>query len=116
MKVDEDCMKLINENIAAGVHFLKPKMNAIRKYLTESRICEFEIGEEETKVIENDFVKMREETKLQVENLHSLIVISRLVGISRGLKRLDLEAWETAKQLEKERIARVEKRVTSTEA
>lgn len=111
IKVDEDSIKLVNENIAAGVHFLKPKLNAIRKYLTECRVCEFEIGENETKVIENDFVKMRDEIKLQVEDLHSLIVISRLVGISRGMKKLDLSAWEAAKGLESERIQRIEKRV-----
>ena len=79
--------------------------------MTECRICEFEIGENETKVIENDFVKMREEFKLQVEDLHSLIVISRLVGISKGLKKLDLPAWEIAKILERERVQRLHKQV-----
>lgn len=100
---------MINENIAAAIHFLKPKLNAIRRYLTECRILDFKIGEDETKLIENDFVKMREEKNLEIEHLHSLLVISRLVGISRGRTALDLSSWEIAKNLEFERINRIGK-------
>lgn len=107
---DEDSVRLINESTAAGVHFLKPKLNAVRRYLTECRLSDFEIGENETKMIEVDFVKMREETNLEVQHLHSLLVISRLVGISMGLKSLDLSSWEMAKKLELERHSRVEKK------
>lgn len=107
---DADSVRLINENTAAGVHFLKPKLNAVRRYLTECRLSDFEIGENETKMIESDFVKMREETNLEVQHLHSLLVISRLIGISLGMKTLDLTSWETAKKLELERISRVEKK------
>jgi hypothetical protein len=62
-------------------------------------------------MIESDFVKMREEVSgLEVQHLHSLLVISRLIGISLGLKNLDLPSWEMAKKLELERIGRVEKK------
>lgn len=61
-------------------------------------------------MIEADFVKMREETNLQVEHLHSLLVVSRLIGISKGKKTLDIESWEAAKKLELERISRLDKR------
>lgn len=108
--MDHDSIRLFNENIAAGIHFLKPKLNAVRRYLTECRLREFEIGDNETKMIEVDFVKMREETNLQVEHLHSLLVLSRLIGISKGMKTLDTAAWETAKRLEVERHNRVGKR------
>lgn len=110
---DADSVRLINESIAAGVHFIKPKLNAIRRYLTDCRIREFEIGDSETKMIENDFVKMREEANLQVEHLHSLLVISRLVGMSKGKKSLDIDSWEFAKKLEIERISRVESRAAN---
>lgn len=90
---------------------MKPKLNAVRKYLTECRLREFSIDDAETKMIENDFVKMREESQLEVEHLHSLLVISRLVGISKGMSRLDVSSWEMAKHLEIERIKRVGKRV-----
>lgn len=94
---------------------MKPTLNLVRKYLTECRLSDFEIGAEETKMIETDFVKMREETNLQVEHLHSLLVVSRLIGVSKGQKTLDTSSWETAKRLEIERNNRVEKR-TSNEA
>lgn len=104
-----DAVKLINENVAAGVHFLKPKLNAVRKYLSECRLSDFQIGDTEKKVVEDDFVKMREEQNLQVEHLHTLLVVSRLVGISTGKKSLDIITWNTAKAFEFERMARVEK-------
>lgn len=107
---DTDSLRLINENTAAGVHFIKPKLNLVRRYLTECRISDFEIGENETKMIEEDFVKMREEANLEVQHLHSLLVISRLIGISMGMKNLDLTSWELAKKLELERHNRVEKK------
>jgi len=99
---------LINETIAAGMHFIKPKLNAVRRYLTECRTQDFEIGESETKMIESDFVAMREtNASLQVEHLHSLLVVSRLIGISQGLKSLNTSAWQSAKQMELERLARL---------
>jgi Mini-chromosome maintenance replisome factor len=85
-------------------------LNAVRRYLTECRLSDFEIGENETKMIEVDFVRMREESNLEVQHLHSLLVISRLVGISFGKTSLDLSSWETAKKLELERFNRVEKK------
>lgn len=56
---------------------------------------------------------MREETNLQVENLHALLVVSRLLGISKGMKQLDLVTWNAAKDLEVVRISRLEKRIAS---
>lgn len=92
---------------------MKPKLNAVRKYLTECRIRDFSIGEAETKFIEEDFVKMRETSNLQVEDLHSLLVLSRLIGISKGRNSLDMEAWSTAKSLEIERVNRIGKQVAN---
>lgn len=65
-------------------------------------------------MIEEDFVKMREEKKLlEVEYFHSLLVVSRLVGVSKGLNALDQASWEAAKQLEFMRMARVEKKTVN---
>lgn len=104
----------MSENIAAAVHFIKPKLNAVRLYLTQCRLSDFDISEEQTSIVEKDFVKLREETNLQVEHLHSFLVISRLVGISMGKKCLDLESWDTAKKLEFDRLSRVEKKAVET--
>jgi Mini-chromosome maintenance replisome factor len=95
---------------------MKPKLNLVRKYLTECRLSDFEIGAEETKMIETDFVKMREEINLEVETLHSLLVVSRLIGLSKGLKTLDTASWETAKRLEVERNSRVSRKPNASEA
>lgn len=90
---------------------MRPKLNAYRRYFTTCRLQQFDINEEEIKMIETDFVKMRESSSnFQVENLHSLLVLSRLMGISRGLSRLDTESWETAKRFELERMSRMEKK------
>lgn len=97
------------------MHFNKPKFNAFRRYLTRCRIENFNIGDEETKMIESDFVKMREGSNFQVEDLHSLLVISRLMGKLRGLTKLDKNCWEIAKQMESERNSRLEKRNANIE-
>ncbi|CAO1407295.1 unnamed protein product [Diamesa tonsa] len=108
---DPDSVKLIKETIAAGMHFLKPKLNSVRKYLTQCRQRNFEINEQESKIIENDFVSMREQFNFfQVENLHSLLVLSRLVGMMEGKSTLDKETWIKAKELEIKRMERVEKK------
>lgn len=93
---------------------MRPKLTAYRCYLTKCRMQSFDINDEEIKMIESDFVKMRESSNsFQVENLHSLLVLSRLLGISKGLTRLDADSWETAKKLELERINRMEKRTSN---
>lgn len=108
---DPDSVKLIKETIAAGMHFLKPKLNSVRKYLTQCRLSKFEINEQESKIIENDFVRMREQfTFFQVENLHSLLVLARLVGMMEGKSTLDKETWKRAKELEIKRMERIEKK------
>lgn len=111
MAVDADSIRLINESIKTGIHCIKPKLNAFRRYLTRCRIACFNIEDEETKMIERDFVTMRESnSNFQAEDLHSLLVLSRLIGKSRGFTKLDTSCWEMAKQMEVERSARLEKR------
>jgi len=112
--VDADSVRLINEHFTAGIHYMRPKLNAYRRYLTKCRLQSFDINDEEIRMIESDFVKMRESSnKFQVEHLHLLLVLSRLLGISKGLTRLDAHSWETAKRLELERMNRMEKRTAN---
>lgn len=113
LKPESDAVELVNENIAAGVHYIKPRLNSIRRYLVQCRHANFEIEEEETKMIEKDFAKMREDANLQVDELHCLMVVSRLIGISEGKAKLDESAWNTAKGLEIERLSRFAKKVSS---
>lgn len=113
LKPENEAVELVNENIAAGVHYIKPRLNSIRRYLVQCRQANFDIGAEETKMIETDFAKMREERNLDVEELHSLMVVSRLIGISEGKGTLDETSWNTAKGLEVERLRRLDKKVSS---
>lgn len=115
LKPESEAVELVNENIAAGVHYIKPRLNSIRRYLAQCRQVNFEIGEDETKMIEADFAKMREDRNLDVEELHSLMVVSRLIGISEGRGKLDETAWSTAKGLEVERLSRIDKKKVSSE-
>lgn len=89
------------------MHYIRPKLNIFRCYLTHCRTANFEISDQEKSMIETDFVKMRETSNFQVEHLHSLLVLSRLLGISKGLTSLDQLSWEQAKQMEAERTERM---------
>ncbi|XP_070498639.1 mini-chromosome maintenance complex-binding protein [Chironomus tepperi] len=107
--IDKESINLINEHFAAGIHYMRPKLNAYRRYLTKCRLQSFDINDDEIKMIESDFAKMREHnSNVQVQQLHLLLVLSRLIGISKGLQRLDVDSWETAKRLELERMDRME--------
>lgn len=114
--VDADSVRLINESIKTGIHCIKPKLNSFRRYLTRCRLEKFDIEDEQTKMIESDFAKIRERnSNFQVENLHSLLVLSRLIGKSRGSKKLDENSWEMAKEMEFERTARLERKNVTIE-
>lgn len=86
---------------------MKSKLNSFRRYLTACRTESFEISDKETSMIESDFVKMREEFDFQVEDLHKLLVLSRLIGITRGEKKLNIDFWNQAKKMEIERKKRL---------
>jgi hypothetical protein len=107
LKPDPDTVRLIKETIEAGKHFLKPKLNALRKCLTLLRIKEFSMETNDTSIIEKDYVKMRQERNATVDDLHQLLVLSRLLGLISGKSKLDSDSWELAKVLEEERINRV---------
>lgn len=58
-------------------------------------------------MIENDFVDMRRESRATADELHSLIVLSRLIALCRGRTGLNSDLWQHAKNLEIERKKRV---------
>lgn len=58
-------------------------------------------------MIENDFVEMRREGGATADDLHSLIVLSRLIALCRGKTSLTDELWKHAKTLEIERRKRI---------
>lgn len=132
MQPDPDCVHLIKETIAAGRHFLKPKLESMRIYLTLMRLRDFDMTPKSmevkskhrdivikytlhhfkltflfTQLIQEDFVAMRREFNATADDLHSMLVLSRMLGIVRGKNSLDEETWIEAKRLEGERRKRV---------
>ncbi|XP_055530968.1 mini-chromosome maintenance complex-binding protein [Wyeomyia smithii] len=105
---DSDAIKLIGETLKAGKHFIQPKLTDMRKFLTLQRIQEFDMKTFDPEIIQNDFIQMRKEFDASADDLHSLLVLARLIGLSRGKKMLDRECWEYAKQLERERKRRTD--------
>ncbi|XP_078668117.1 mini-chromosome maintenance complex-binding protein-like [Branchiostoma floridae x Branchiostoma belcheri] len=81
----------------------------VRSYLTVTELMEYTLPEGMQKVIEEDFVKMRSDDpkNMTAEDLHSLLVVARLLALSVGQTTLSQEVWDRAKQLETERKTRV---------
>lgn len=58
-------------------------------------------------MIQNDFVAMRKEYNASAEDLHALLILSRMVGKLQGKPILDAQAWNEAKRMEEDRRRRV---------
>lgn len=108
MKGDNDAISVINETFVALNQFLKPKLNAIRRFLTEMRLQDFDMNPENMKMIQEDFVEMRRSFNASADDLHMMLILSRMLGIIQGKKTLDAESWNQAKLMEAERRKRVE--------
>ncbi|XP_052862664.1 mini-chromosome maintenance complex-binding protein [Anopheles cruzii] len=106
---DLDAIKLIDETIKAGRHYVTPKLGEIRRCLTAARIRSFDMKTLDPAIVEEDFVRMRTaNSDVSMDDLHNLVVLARLLGISGGKRSLEREHWERAKELEKERQNRLE--------
>lgn len=98
---------MINETFVALRQFIRPKLNLIRGYLTMLRLQEFDMNPQDMDMIQNDFVEMRRTFNATADDLHSLLIISRMLGIIQGKTMLDTECWTRAKQMEQERRHRI---------
>uniref|UniRef100_A0A182N9L8 Mini-chromosome maintenance complex-binding protein n=1 Tax=Anopheles dirus TaxID=7168 RepID=A0A182N9L8_9DIPT len=107
---DLDAIGLIAETIKAGRHYIAPKLDAMRRFLTAARVREFDMKTLDPTVVQEDFVRMRTENDgaVTMDDLHALFVLARLLGLSRGRKSLQRDDWERAKELETERRKRME--------
>ncbi|XP_058054328.1 mini-chromosome maintenance complex-binding protein [Anopheles bellator] len=106
---DLDAIKLIDETIKAGRHYVTPKLGDIRCYLSAARIRSFDMKTLDPAIVEEDFVRMRTaNSDVSMDDLHNLVVLARLLGISAGKRSLEREHWERAKELERERHNRLE--------
>lgn len=108
LKPDDECLKTFSEILDAARHFLNPELlNDIRKYLTEARLMKYEISDQAQDVIQQEFVAMRQSSNITAEDLHGLLVLTRLVCISEGKSSLDAACWKKACEMERERKSRL---------
>jgi hypothetical protein len=106
-------------------------LERLRKYLTYVRHLPFEVTDEVQvryvrqnnndsdfvtlfcilqKAVQDDFVNERQNNghaSMTAEDLHSMLVLGRLLSMSYGLKTLTPEIWQKVKLMEKERKERV---------
>lgn len=107
LKPDNDAIQHIQETFVAVKQFLKPKLNDIRCFLTDMRLKEFGMNPENMQMIQDYFVEMRRKHNASADDLHSMLVLSRLMGILQGKNTLDEESWNRSKAMEEERRARL---------
>ncbi|XP_010791733.1 mini-chromosome maintenance complex-binding protein [Notothenia coriiceps] len=92
------------------MHPQASQLNKFRMYLSVARLLDYSISDEMTKSVEDDFVDMRKDDPRSVsaEDLHSMLVVSRLLSLSLGLTSLCTDSWLRAKHIEVLRRSRVE--------
>ncbi|KAM3913776.1 mini-chromosome maintenance complex-binding protein [Leptodactylus fuscus] len=85
-------------------------LNKFRIYLTLLQLMEYTIPDEVTKAIEDDFVDMRrgDPQSISADDLHSLLVVARLLSLSAGQTTLSRERWLRAKDMEIQRKSRLQ--------
>ncbi|XP_017041399.2 mini-chromosome maintenance complex-binding protein [Drosophila ficusphila] len=116
INADAKAVDLVSESLKAAQHYLQPtRLEQFRKYLTSARISNFNVSEEHTEMIQQDFVDMRKaNVKSNADDLHGLLVLSRLLGIARGKETLDKETWQLATEFESKRRQRLQSLPKST--
>jgi len=113
LNVDADSENLYSQVVEAAHQYLKDenRLANIRQYIEALRHAEFVFNEEITKIIQDDFVKMRSANKnIDADSLHTLMVFARLMSLSYGQTTLDTECWKKTVQLEMERMSRLPQR------
>ncbi|XP_066598815.1 mini-chromosome maintenance complex-binding protein-like isoform X2 [Prorops nasuta] len=118
LNVDEDSEKMYPQVIEATHQFLKDeiRLTRIRQYLEVLKFTDFQFTEDVTKVAQEDFVKMRRSnSQITGDDLHSLMVLARLLSLSYGHKSLQLEYWKKAIEMEDERKRRLSVQAAKTQ-
>jgi len=82
-------------------------LNRIRVYLTQCREADYDLPEAVQTAVTDDFVQLRQEDPNQFtpEDLHSHLILARLVALSHGKPSLEAEDWSKVKELEANRKA-----------
>ncbi|KAF6208897.1 hypothetical protein GE061_014639 [Apolygus lucorum] len=99
----------VAETMDAVRSYLKePLLSCARRYLAESATLDFVIPDDLTAAIQNDFVEMRRiDSKITPDEMHSHLVLARLLALSHGQGVLTKDIWNRASELERLRRARL---------
>ncbi|CAL7944101.1 unnamed protein product [Xylocopa violacea] len=109
LKVESESENVYPQIMEIAEQYLKDenRLINIRQYLEIARDAKFELNNEDViKEIQNDFIRLREINK-NVDQLHSLMVLARLLSLSYGSNTLTIEYWKKAVQMETERLSRL---------
>ncbi|XP_037975058.2 mini-chromosome maintenance complex-binding protein [Plutella xylostella] len=117
LRPEESSLKIFDAIVEAATYYLKEDiMNLIRTFLTNMKMVKYTINDD-LKFVEEDFIAMRsastEQNPVTADDLHRLLVLARLVSLSRGYDTLNKECWDLTKKMEQERIERVKNRVAT---
>lgn len=110
INADAKAVEIYEESLKAALHYLQPqRLQQFRSYLTLAKTSDFSVSEDLTEMIQQDFVDMRKaNVKSNADDLHGLLVLSRLLGIARGKQALDKETWHLATEYESKRRQRLQ--------
>ncbi|XP_063363784.1 mini-chromosome maintenance complex-binding protein [Cydia amplana] len=118
LRPEESSLEMFDAIVEAATYYLKEEiMNLIRAYLTNLKLVKYTITED-LKFVEDDFIEMRRnsttDAPVTADDLHRLLVLARLVSLSRGHDTLNKQCWDIAKAMEAELQHRLKNRVPST--
>ncbi|KAL4706219.1 hypothetical protein ACJJTC_018403 [Scirpophaga incertulas] len=117
LRPEESSLKIFEAIVEAATYYLKEGiMNTIRTYLTHIKLVKYTISED-LQFVEDDFIEMRSKSDSQnpitADDLHRLLVLARLVSLSRGYDTLNKECWNITKTMEEERLYRLKNRIST---
>ncbi|CAH2265705.1 mini-chromosome maintenance complex-binding protein [Pararge aegeria] len=118
LRPEKDSLEIFDAIVEAATYYLKEEiMNTIRTYLTNLKLAKYSISEN-LQFVEDDFIEMRSnsdsDSPVTADDLHRLLVLARLVSLSRGYDTLTRECWDHTKKMEEERLQRLKNRVAPT--
>nr|CAI5848253.1 unnamed protein product [Callosobruchus analis] len=111
LKPDPTSMETFAEILVAAKHFLNNELlNSLRKYLTLARLGKYEISNGVENLVQEEFIKMRQNNEnTTVDDLHTLLVLARLICLTQGKESLDEDCWRKACEMEEKRKLRIPK-------
>ncbi|ELT90896.1 hypothetical protein CAPTEDRAFT_110933, partial [Capitella teleta] len=99
------------DSIYNGIEtYLTPELlTKIRTFLTFVQNLKYTVPDAVQEALQGDFVERRraDSNAFSVDDFHSLLVLTRLLSLSLGQSCLSLDVFSRAKDLEAERLTRI---------